>query len=74
MSRLLFLAAVVVLIYLLLRRFRKPPAAPAAPESSEDMVCCAHCGVHLPKSESLPDGDEFYCSAAHRDARRASID
>lgn len=40
----------------------KPPAAPAA----ENMVVCAHCGVLLPESDSLKDGQQFYCSEAHR--------
>ena len=36
----------------------------AAPEA---MVSCAHCGVHLPRSDALPAPDgALYCSAAHR--------
>jgi uncharacterized protein len=42
----------------------KRPAAPA-----EDMVSCAHCGVNMPESESLRDGDLRFCSEAHRQAR-----
>jgi uncharacterized protein len=29
------------------------------------MVACAHCGVHLPRSEALVQDGKFYCSAAH---------
>ena len=33
----------------------------------EAMVRCAHCGVHLPRSDALPAPDgALYCSAAHR--------
>lgn len=37
----------------------------------EKMVVCAHCGVHLPESDALPDAPDFFCNAAHRDAARA---
>jgi len=56
-----------------------PPAPPAAPRKSiikppQDMVACAHCGLHLPRSEALADGpggsEPFYCSAAHRQSGR----
>jgi uncharacterized protein len=32
----------------------------------EDMVRCVHCGVHLPRSESVMSGDLFYCTPDHR--------
>lgn len=31
------------------------------------MVACAHCGTHMPSSEALCAGADFYCSADHRD-------
>lgn len=40
------------------------PLHPAA----ERIVACAHCGVHQPVSESLRDGDVYYCCVAHRQA------
>ena len=39
---------------------------------AEPIVRCARCGVHLPASEALPDGDAVYCGPAHRDADRAA--
>jgi uncharacterized protein len=36
------------------------------PRDEEDMVRCVHCGVHLPRSESVMSGDLFYCSPDHR--------
>ena len=32
----------------------------------EQMVACAHCGVHLPAQDALVDGDRRFCSDAHR--------
>ncbi|WP_277402936.1 PP0621 family protein, partial [Achromobacter xylosoxidans] len=38
-----------------------PPAA-SAPEA---MVRCAHCGIHLPRSEALLQGGRTWCSQEH---------
>jgi len=67
MSRLLMLVAIAALVYLLFKSYRKniPPQDKAL---TEDMVCCAQCGVHLPKGESVQSQDQFFCSTAHRDA------
>lgn len=46
-----------------------PPAPSPTPGKAENMVQCAHCGVHLPEGEALKDGHGHpYCSAAHRQA------
>lgn len=52
------------------------PPAPrrdaAAPEG-EVMLACAHCGLHLPRSDALPGRGGVYCSEGHRaiaEARR----
>lgn len=74
MSRLLFLLAIVVLVYLLIRSYRSRVRGKDVPGDekalAEDMVRCAHCGVHLPKGESIHADEEFFCGAAHRDAHR----
>ena len=42
---------------------QRPPIAPP-----QDMVRCAHCGVHLPRGDAVPEGAHmYYCSTAHRD-------
>ena len=41
-------------------------AKPAIPR----MVACAHCGIHVPESEAIRDGDRFYCSQEHLSAAR----
>jgi uncharacterized protein len=30
------------------------------------MVECAHCGLHLPRSEAIEAAGQSYCSAEHR--------
>ena len=63
MSRLIFLFAIAALVYLLIKSYRNK-SRPVEPKT-EDMVCCAHCGVHLPAGESIRVGDQVYCCEAH---------
>jgi uncharacterized protein len=65
--------AIGLLLWLLLGRSarrRKPPDAGQrnGQGSAEEMVSCAHCGVHLPRSDALAARSLHYCSPAHRDA------
>jgi uncharacterized protein len=70
---LIIAAAVLVLLWLLFGRSAR--SGKAAPRSrgrrgegdAEAMVSCAHCGVHLPRSEALAARGLHYCSVAHRD-------
>ncbi|MFZ2296663.1 PP0621 family protein [Aquabacterium sp.] len=51
------------------RRTAAPTAAPGPAKAPqvEDMVACAHCGVHLPASEAFRDAvNRPYCSDVHR--------
>ncbi len=32
----------------------------------ERMIGCARCGLHVPESEAVREGDAFYCSEEHR--------
>lgn len=69
MSRLLFLAVIAAVVYLLLKSYRKQLPKDGEPfGQTEDMVRCVHCGVHLPKQESILANNEYYCSEAHRRA------
>ena len=59
MKFLLLLIAVFVLLWLLRgswRRARRPPPASAPGDASapQAMLRCAHCGLHLPRDETLP--------------------
>jgi len=68
LGRLIFFALLAVLVFWAIRKHlrgkKKPDEAP--PAAGEDMVCCAHCSVHLPKSESITSQDKFFCSEEHR--------
>ena len=39
---------------------------PRAPAQATEIVACALCRVHLPRSEALAGPGGVYCSAAHR--------
>jgi uncharacterized protein len=43
------------------------PSPPRAGKGAvQDMVACAHCGVHLPQAEAVRDGELHYCGDGHR--------
>lgn len=68
MNRLLFLIGIAAVVYLLIRAYRKNSAQQGQGKTvEEDMVRCAHCGVHLPKGESVQSDGQFFCSTEHRD-------
>lgn len=72
-ARLLLVVAIVAVVYLLVRSYRQNSASKSEGSNgalTEDMVRCSHCGVHLPKSESLSSGEYDYCCKAHLDAHR----
>jgi uncharacterized protein len=71
MKYLIVLLVVVIVGWLLVGRAtrrgavrKEGPGRPAL--EAEDMVACAHCGVHLPRGDALVDGTTVYCSDAHR--------
>lgn len=41
------------------------PASPS-PGGPQDILACAHCGVHIPKAEALMLGSQAYCCPEHR--------
>lgn len=65
MSRLIFIVAIVAVIYWLYRSYVRQAPRHDASTSSQDMVACVHCGVNLPKSESVLVDGKYYCSTAH---------
>jgi len=69
MSRLLMLVAIGVAVYWLFRSYGKDVSRQDSP-AVEDMVRCAHCGLHIPRSEGLQSGGNYFCGAEHRDAYR----
>ena len=67
MGRLLVLIVLVVLavwfIRRALRRLQPGDKQPLVKES--ELVRCAHCGVHLPRSEARQAEGILYCSEEH---------
>ncbi|PJI96236.1 uncharacterized protein CLU85_0977 [Acidovorax sp. 69] len=41
-------------------------SAPSPRALPQDMLACAHCGMHIPQAEAMMLGDHAYCSAEHR--------
>jgi len=64
--KLILLLVGIWLVYVIFRGYGKSLQKPPATVTEEDMVRCAHCGVHQPKSESILSGGAFYCSPEHR--------
>ncbi|MDX3896222.1 MULTISPECIES: PP0621 family protein [Pusillimonas] len=80
MGKLIFWAIVILAVLLvariLARQHDKQASAPradslprrgAAPpvDQPESMVRCAHCGIHMPRSEALLINGETWCSSEH---------
>ena len=73
LAKIILLVLGLILVVWLVRSYRRrvdrsDNPGPAA--QSENMVRCAHCGVHLPRSESLTTQGSYYCSAEHQRAHR----
>jgi len=75
MASLLRLVILVLLVWLAWRVIRRwlDGAAPRAstprqpsPDKVARMVRCRYCDLHLPESEAVHDGRDWYCSEAHR--------
>ncbi len=46
-----------------------PAAAAKARPQPQQMLRCAHCGIHLPAAEALRDANgRVYCCTSHRQA------
>jgi uncharacterized protein len=56
----------VQIVRVLWRRQRLSRRGPATPLQVHDVVRCVHCGLHVPQREAVRDGEQYYCSTAHR--------
>lgn len=76
MSKLLFWVVTILVILVAMRLLARASAAKqrraqhaetrrAVPRRYADMVQCAHCHVHLPKSEALYLLGDYWCSDEH---------
>jgi uncharacterized protein len=71
MVKYLLVAIVVALgIWLLRSRWHRPEREQRPAPPPEDMVGCAHCGIHFPRGEGVVAGERRFCSEAHRDKFR----
>jgi len=70
MKYLLVLLVVGIGVWLLLRGRDKPPAPRDGRRRTgkpEEIVACAHCGLHLPRGDAVVDAaGRPFCSDAHR--------
>jgi uncharacterized protein len=70
LAKIILVVLGLLLVYWVLRSYRRrverrEPRPPSA-AGGEDMVQCARCGVHLPRSESITTQGRFYCSPDHQ--------
>lgn len=70
--RVILIIAAIVLIVLIIRKLigSSRPATRRVTDSGH-MVQCAHCGIYIPESDSVPDGDRRFCTEAHKLAHRS---
>lgn len=71
MKFLLFLGLLVV-IWLMWKKHVARSGQDARPvfPAPERMVVCRHCGLYLPESDSVVDGEDNFCCPEHRIAVR----
>jgi len=72
----LLLVAAVWLVFVisrhLLRSHRARTASPPAPTYIAT-VDCASCGLRIPKTEAVTDGNRYFCCTQHRDQKIHAI-
>ena len=70
MGKILLVVVVIVAVYFIVRAYARALAAKqqhdVEPKPVEDMVQCSHCGVHLPRGDSVAADGRFFCSVEHR--------
>lgn len=72
MGKLIFFAIIFLLLYWMIKnRFSTEGEEKGEEEtklltdSAEEMVCCEHCGVHLPEEQSVAIDGHFFCNDEH---------
>jgi uncharacterized protein len=69
MGKLLLLLLVGIVAYLVWKGLSRDARARGERRprtDAERMVGCSECGVHLPVSEAVESGGNFFCSEEHR--------
>jgi len=67
---LMFLLGIGLVVWILIRLAKGPAVAKKPQKKVGDMVQCSHCGVYVPRSEAVQDGDRYFCCREHRDTDR----
>lgn len=76
MSKILFWVVTILVVLLAMRilarmsvarqqRAQRDPSRRPIPRRYADMVQCAHCSVHLPKSDAIRTLGHYWCSEEH---------
>lgn len=69
--RVLVMLLGIALVVWILFRLAKGPRIQSRPRKQvDDMVRCSHCGVFVPRTEAIDDGERHYCCSQHRDKDR----
>lgn len=64
--KILLLGLAIWLLFTVLKRYKHSVDTPAdTPRPEQDMVRCAVCEIHLPKSESIERDGRHYCCIEH---------
>ena len=71
MGRIFFFVLLALAVYIAwkwLQRASLTQAEQSRPRdtSAQVMVSCAHCGLHVPQSDSLAMDGRYFCSDEHR--------
>ena len=68
LTRIIVVAVLIAAAWFLYRKYvaAKDIKIPGAGKSQPVMKKCAHCGVHLPETESVQRDDLHFCSEAHK--------
>lgn len=64
---LIYLLGIALVIWILMRLAKTPRVEKKSAKKVGDMVRCGHCGMYIPRHESVQDGDHYYCCTGHRD-------
>ena len=71
LAKIILVVLGLLLVYWILKSYRRRldrGGERTPPATAENMVQCARCGVHLPRSESITTHGRFYCSPEHQRA------
>jgi len=69
MVKILLLAIIVWLLFKIIKRYSRSLQTRTEAKKRTDeavMVQCRHCGLHIPREDSVADQGQYFCSEEHR--------